>query len=98
MRRIGLGARGGRIVLACLAFALLGIPLAGCGPEAAPPPPPPRPVKAMRIIDPSSLSANAFPGRASPGREANLSFRVAGPLIELPVSEEDRGSVRMPDF
>ncbi len=90
MRRISLDAGGGRIVLACLAFALLSIPVGGCGPEAEPPPPPPRPVKAMRIIDASSLSANAFPGRASPGREANLSFRVVGPLIELPVSVGDR--------
>ncbi len=90
MRRISHDARGGRIVLACLAFALLSIPVAGCGSESEPPPPPPRPVKAMRVVDASSLSSSAFPGRATPGREANLSFRVAGPLIELPVSVGDR--------
>jgi RND family efflux transporter MFP subunit len=44
----------------------------------------------MRVLDASSLSTSAFPGRANPGQEVNLSFRVAGPLTEFPVSVGDR--------
>jgi RND family efflux transporter MFP subunit len=44
----------------------------------------------MRVVDVGSLSSDTFPGRASPGQEVNLSFRVAGPLIEFLVSVGDR--------
>jgi len=62
----------------------------GCGTE--PEPKPPRRVKAMQVLDASSLSTSAFPGRADPGQEVNLSFRVAGPLIELSASVGDQVS------
>jgi RND family efflux transporter MFP subunit len=44
----------------------------------------------MQVLDASGLTTRAFPGRATPGQEVNLSFRVPGPLIELPVSVGDR--------
>ena len=88
MTRMGLDACNGKVALAGLGVIfVLGL---GCGPESEPPSEPPRPVKAMRVLDASSLSTSAFPGRAAPGQEANLSFRVAGPLIELPVAVGDR--------
>jgi RND family efflux transporter MFP subunit len=46
-------------------------------------PAPPKKVKAMRVADASTLAERNFPGRARAAREANLSFRVSGPLIEL---------------
>ena len=70
-------------------LALASAFLTACGAEEAPPAPP-RPVKAMQVLDASGLTTRAFPGRATPGQEVNLSFRVAGPLVELPVSVGDR--------
>ena len=72
-------------------IAALLIPLSiitGCT-EEAPPPPPPKPVKALQISDPGGLSEGSFPGLAAASQEANLSFRVSGPLIELPVKVGD---------
>jgi RND family efflux transporter MFP subunit len=71
-------------------IAALVIPLSiitGCTEEA--PPPPPKPVKALQISDPSGLSEGSFPGLAAAAQEANMSFRVSGPLIELPVKVGD---------
>jgi RND family efflux transporter MFP subunit len=62
--------------------------LAGCTKE--PPPKPPTLVKAMEVSGADDLSQTVFPGRASAGQEANLSFRVAGPLVEIPVKVGDR--------
>ena len=62
--------------------------LSGCTKE--PPPKPPTLVKAMQVVGADDLSQTVFPGRASAGQEANLSFRVAGPLVELPVSVGDK--------
>jgi RND family efflux transporter MFP subunit len=61
---------------------------AGCGPEPETAKPP-RSVKAMQVVAPSAISTRSFPGRAEAGQEVNLSFRVAGPLIELPVEVGD---------
>ncbi len=55
-----------------------------------------RPVIAVRVADANSLSQRVFPGRARAGQEANLSFRVSGPLIALPANVGDefkRGDV-----
>ena len=60
----------------------------GCGP-AEPEAQPPRRVFAMHIADASGLAERSFPGRARAGQEVNRSFRVSGPLIELPVSVGD---------
>jgi RND family efflux transporter MFP subunit len=62
--------------------------LAGCSKE--PPPKPPTLVKAMQVVGASDLSESVFPGRASAGQEANLSFRVPGPLVEFPVNVGDK--------
>ena len=72
------------VASAILATALL----SGCTKE--PPPKPPTLVKAMQVVGADDLSKTVFPGRASAGQEANLSFRVAGPLVELPVNVGDK--------
>ena len=43
-----------------------------------------RPVKAMKVGDVATFAGRSFPGRAKAHREADLSFRVSGPLIVLP--------------
>jgi RND family efflux transporter MFP subunit len=43
----------------------------------------------MQVADASSLRTGTFPGRAKPGQEVNLSFRVGGPLVELNVKIGD---------
>ena len=53
-------------------------------------PPPPtkpniRPVKAIQIADRQEFAGRAFPGMAKATREVELSFRVSGPLIALPI-------------
>lgn len=71
------------------ASTILGIVfLAGCGNE--PPPKPLTLVKAMQVVGAGDLSETVFPGRATAGQEANLSFRVAGPLVEFPVNVGDK--------
>jgi len=47
-----------------------------------------RPVRAMKIGD-SSQVGRGLPGRAKAVQEVNLSFRVSGPLVELPVGVGD---------
>jgi len=49
----------------------------------------PRPVKAMKVGDITGISQRWIPGRVSASQEVNLSFRVSGPLIELPVNVGD---------
>lgn len=44
-----------------------------------------RPVKALTIEAPCPNRVLRFPGKVQAGRKVDLSFRVAGPLIELPV-------------
>jgi RND family efflux transporter MFP subunit len=46
-------------------------------------------VPTIRVADAEALSERAFPGRARAGQEVNLSFRVTGPLIELPADVGD---------
>lgn len=72
------------VTSAILATALL----SGCSKE--PPAKPPTLVKAMQVVGASELAKNVFPGRASAGQEANLAFRVVGPLVEFPVSVGDK--------
>jgi RND family efflux transporter MFP subunit len=75
-----------RIAAGAVAGGLL---IAGCAPEPEPAKPP-RSVKAMQVVSPSTITSRSFPGRAEAGQEVNLSFRVAGPLIELPASVGDQ--------
>ena len=50
----------------------------------------PRLVMAARVLDTSGLLERTFPGRAKASQQVNLSFRVSGPLITLPVVVGDR--------
>jgi RND family efflux transporter MFP subunit len=43
-----------------------------------------RPVRAIKVGDATGMEGRSFPGRARAAQEVDLSFRVAGPLIELP--------------
>jgi len=49
-----------------------------------------RPVRAMKVGDVAAISGRTFPGRAKATQEVDLSFRVAGPLISLPVKVGDK--------
>jgi multidrug efflux pump subunit AcrA (membrane-fusion protein) len=69
------------VAIACL-LATWG--LSGCtGPAAEPEPV--RPVRAIKVGDATVFEGREFPGRASAKGEVDLSFRVQGPLISLPV-------------
>lgn len=48
-----------------------------------------RPVRAVQLGDPSAFARRWFSGRARATQEIDLSFRVAGPLIEFPVDVGD---------
>lgn len=48
-----------------------------------------RPVRAMQISDPAEFTKRWFPGQAKATQEVDLSFRVAGPLVKLPVNVGD---------
>ena len=48
-----------------------------------------RPVRAMQIVGTSGLKGRKFPGRARAAEEVEVSFRVSGPLITLPVKVGD---------
>jgi len=48
-----------------------------------------RPVRAERVSDPAEFAKRWFPGQAKATREVDLSFRVAGPLVALPVNIGD---------
>ena len=50
-----------------------------------------RPVRAIKVGDITGLSGRSFPGRARAAQEVDLSFRVAGPLIELPNDDAGHG-------
>jgi RND family efflux transporter MFP subunit len=76
------------IVLRTAGLIAAALMVVGCAPEPETAKPP-RSVKAMQVVAPSTIASRSFPGRAEAGQEVNLSFRVAGPLIELPVSVGD---------
>ncbi|MFQ5760315.1 MAG: biotin/lipoyl-binding protein, partial [Acidiferrobacterales bacterium] len=80
-RSIGLGNAVAALVLTVL--------VAGCGKDEAPAETIARPVKAIKVGDVAQVSGRSFPGQARATREANLSFRVSGPLITFPVKVGD---------
>ena len=45
----------------------------------------PRPVRMMSVGDVTAIQGRRFPGRAAAAQELNLSFRVRGPLVTLPI-------------
>jgi len=71
-----------------IGVSLLCLLLSGCGKEEAPPPPETaRPVKIIVLADSGGSAVRQYPGRVRAASRANLSFEVAGKLIELPVKE-----------
>ena len=49
-----------------------------------------RPVRVMKLSDVGQINKRTFPGKAKATKEVELSFRVSGPLITLPVNVGDR--------
>jgi len=73
-----------KALLAGLAGALL---LGACRQEETPEPEPTaRPVRLIEVAAGGDAS-RSFPGRVTASNQVDLSFRVGGPLIELPVNE-----------
>jgi RND family efflux transporter MFP subunit len=67
---------------------LLPLLLAGCSePEVAEPVI--RPVRSIVVADARQMSGRQFPGVARAAQEVDLSFRVSGPLAQLPVNVGD---------
>ena len=74
----------------CCAHLLLPLLLgAGCE-KASTEPAPIRPVRTMKVADLGAFEGRGYPGRAEPVEEVELSFRVSGPLVTLPVKVGDR--------
>lgn len=68
------------------ALMLLSVALSGCSGQAAPPDKEAaRPVKVITVVAGESDFRNHYPGLVKASREVNLSFRVPGRLIKLPV-------------
>lgn len=68
-------------------FVVLLLGLGGC--QEQPTEKPPKPVIAFEIADPNRLSETRFPGLAIATKEANLSFRVSGPIVDIPIKIGD---------
>ncbi len=68
----------------CMACGLVALMCLGCR-NAATKPEVIRPVRAIKAGDLKAILGREFPGRAKAGREVDLSFRVSGPLVSLPV-------------
>lgn len=58
--------------------------MAGCR-KTATEPEPIRPVYGIKVGDLKAIEGREFPGRAKARHEVDLSFRVSGPLVSLPV-------------
>ena len=74
------------IILAILLFVPF---FGGCSEERTIEKPDVPLVKAIQVASASSFVEKSFPGKASAAQEANLSFRVSGPLIRFPVKVGD---------
>lgn len=69
---------------ACWICIAAGTVSSGCR-EPASEAEPVRPVRAIKVGDLKAIQGREFPGRARAGDEVDLSFRVSGPLVALPV-------------
>lgn len=80
-----------RLLSACrylMIWALALFLLPGCGEENKETGPPPvRQVKTVVMEEAALAHHRSFPGKVQPTRQVDLSFRVAGPLIEFPVDQ-----------
>ncbi len=74
--------------IACVFLFLALIVLPGCK-DKTPQKEMIRPVRAIQISDPAEFTKRWFPGQAKATQEVDLSFRVAGPLVTLPVNVGD---------
>jgi RND family efflux transporter MFP subunit len=63
--------------------------ITGCSKKEAPKEEVIRPVKAMKVGGFERIARRSFPGQARATQEANLSFRVNGPLVQFPVNVGD---------
>ncbi len=63
--------------------------LVGCTKEE-PPEESVRLIRVAKVADPNDFQTRWFSGKAKATQEVNLSFRVSGPLVELPVNVGDR--------
>jgi RND family efflux transporter MFP subunit len=74
---------------AALAAAVAGIAFlaTGCGEEAVEAEAPVRPVKTVTLGESEGTSTRTFPGTLRASERAQLSFRVSGPLVKLPIKE-----------
>lgn len=63
--------------------------LTGCGQETSPKEAV-RSVRAIKVSSPDDFTKRWFPGQAKATQEVELSFRVAGPLVDFPVNVGDR--------
>ena len=81
-RQLSVGSAYRALILSSLLL------LAAC--EEATAPIPPKPVRAIQVSGASDLAEGTFPGRARAGQEVNLSFRVSGKLLQLPVAVGDQ--------
>lgn len=83
--RFPIGAMFGR---GAIAACFLSVLLSGCGKEEAPvESKAPRPVKTIVLADSGGSALRQYPGRVRAASRADLSFEVAGKLIELPARE-----------
>jgi len=72
----------------CFTILLLICVFSGCQ-EKTPPKETIRMVRALKVSDPAEFANRRFPGQARATQEVDLSFRVAGPLIERPINVGD---------
>jgi RND family efflux transporter MFP subunit len=73
---------------AIVVYTFMLLALSGCGQEEVKKEAI-RPIKAMQIGGVEAFTGRWFPGKAKAAQEANLAFRVAGTLSELPVNVGD---------
>jgi RND family efflux transporter MFP subunit len=76
------------MILHCCILVLAVLLLAGCGKEEEPEPVQVvRPVKIMKVSAGTVTADYSLPGQVRAARRAELSFKVSGPLVALPVEE-----------
>jgi len=79
-------------LISCFLFIFLFL-LQGCGKEEVAEKKVIRPVMAMKVTEVLQFRQRQFPGTAKATQEIDLSFRVSGPLITLPVDIGDEVSM-----
>ena len=73
--------------MAALLLAIMPLMLPGCGEKVVEAEPPVKPVKTVTLGEEAGTSTRVFPGTLRASERAQLSFRVSGPLTELPIKE-----------